>query len=107
MPALVAAIHFFLMPNQDVDGRTSSATTNESSAKEKQLEADHFGVGLLCGSVEFVHAAELHALVERAEAARLDTGLARPQRHVGVARDLLIAVGRPDRHQLGAGAFDR
>src|SRR5271165_5986159 len=66
--------------------------------------ADHPRVCSPCRGMKLVHAAEPDSLVQRrgAEAADLDAGLAGPQRRVGVGGDLLVAVGRPDRHQLGA-----
>ena len=41
------------------------------------------------------------------KAARIDAWFAGPKLHAGVGCDLLIPVRRTDRHELGAGAFNR
>src|SRR6516165_8144372 len=71
------------------------------SARSK---GNNTGLGSPCGDVEFVHAAKFNAAIQGrgSEATRLDTWPARPECRAGMTRHLLVAVGRPDRHQLGA-----
>lgn len=70
----------------DVDAGQRARHGEESGAERTdfKLEPDDLDVRLLRRGVEFIHAAELHALVERSgdEAARVDARLAGPKRQV-------------------------
>jgi hypothetical protein len=65
---------------------------------QEKSKAHDFGVWRFGGGVEVVHAAELHAAIERrgGKAAHLDAGPAGPKRDVRIAGNLLVAVRRAD-----------
>ena len=77
-------------------------------AASLSLEIYNAGVGLLCSRVEFIHASELDAPVESGgiQSTRVQTRLTRHEGHIGVASDLLVPIGRPDRDKLGATPFN-
>src|SRR3954469_20929083 len=71
------------------------------------LEADHPGVGLLGGGMKIIHPAQLDPLVERrmGKTANINAGEASPKCYIGVGGNFLVAVGWPNRHQLGTRPF--
>jgi hypothetical protein len=57
--------------------------------------------------VKFIHPAELDPMIERrrCKAASIHARAAGPEDHVRMGGDLLVAVRRADRDELGAGSF--
>lgn len=72
-------------------------------------EIHNFGVRLLRGRVELTHPAELDTLIKGGggQPSGFKAWLADEDRRIRVTSNVLILIGRPNRHESGCSAIDR
>ena len=79
-----------------------------TAISQDSLEIYNVSIGLLCGSVEFIHASELDAPVKNSgiHSPCLNTRLTCHERYVVMASNFLIPIGRSDRDKLWTTALN-